>query len=156
MSSNLLSKRLKIKIHRTIILLVILYGCETWSLILREERRPRVFESKVLRRKFGPKRDEETGEWRKRHNVELYDLYPSSNLVQVIKSRKMRWVGHVVCKGERKGLYRVLVGKPEGKRPLGRPRRKSEGNIKMDLQEVGWGLWTGLIWLRIGTVGGHL
>ena len=102
------------------------------------------------------KRYEVTREWTKLHNEELNDLYSSPNIVWVSKSRRMRWAGHVARMGESRGLYRVLVGKPEGKRPLGRPRRKSEGNIKMDLQEVGWGLWTGLIWLRIGTGGGHL
>ena len=116
-----------------------LFGCETWSLTLREERRLRVFENRVLRRIFGPKRDEVTGECRKLHNEELNDLYSSPNIVWVIKSRRMRWVGHGECMGERRGVYRVLVGKPEGKRPLGRPRQGWYGNIKMDLQEVGCG-----------------
>jgi len=88
-------------------------------LTLREECRLRVFENRVLRRVFGPKRDEVTGEWRKLHNEELSDLYCSPNIVQVIKSRRMRWVGHVALVGERRGVYRVLVGKPEGKKPLG-------------------------------------
>jgi hypothetical protein len=91
----LLSKNLKIKIYRNIILPVVLYGCETWSLILREERRLRVFENRVLRGIFGPKRDEVTGEWRKIYNEELNDLYCSPNVVRVIKSRRMRWAGHV-------------------------------------------------------------
>jgi len=103
---------------------VVLYGCETRSLTLREERRLRVFENRVLRRIFGPKRDEVTGEWRKVHNEELNDLYCSPNIVWVIKSRRMRWVGHVARMGERRGVYWVLVEKPEGKRPLGRPRRR--------------------------------
>jgi len=110
--------------------------CETWSLTLREERRLRVFENRVLRRIFRHKRDEVTGEWRKLHNEELNDLYSSPNIVRVIKSGRMRWAGHVVRMGERKGVYRVLVGKPEGKRPLGRHRRRWEDNIEMDLQEV--------------------
>ena len=127
------------KIYRTIILSVVLYGCETWSLTLREERRLRVFENRVLRRVFGPKRDEVTGEWRKLHNVELSDPYSLPNIVRVVKSRRMRWAGHVVRMGEGRGLHRVLVGKPEGKRPLGRPRRRWEDNIKMDLRELGGG-----------------
>jgi len=133
------SKNLKIKIYRTIILPVVLYGCETWSLTFREEHRLRVFENRVLRRVFGPKRDEVTGEWRKLHNEELGDVYSLSNIVRVVKSRRMRWAGHVACMGERRGVHRVIVGKPEGKRPLGRPRRRWEDNIKMDLQEVGEG-----------------
>ena len=116
---------------------VVLYGCETWSLTLREERRLRVFENRVLRRIFGPKRDELTREWRKLHNEELNDLYSSPNIVRVIKSRKMRWVVHVAPMGKRRDVYRVLVGKPEGKRPLGRTRRRWEDNVKIDLQEVG-------------------
>jgi hypothetical protein len=112
--SSLLSKNLKIKIYRTIILSFVLYGCETWSLTLREECRLR-----VLRRIFGPKRDEVIGEWRKIQSGELNDLYSSPNIVQVIKSRRMRWAGHIACTGEKRGVYRVLVGKPEGKRPLG-------------------------------------
>ena len=111
-------------IYRTIILPVVLYGCETWSLTLREERRLRVFENRVLRKEFGPKRDEGTEEWRKLNNEELNDLYSSPSIVRVIKSRRMRWAGHVARMGERRGLYRVLVGKPEGKRPLWIPRRR--------------------------------
>jgi hypothetical protein len=110
----------------------------------------------VLRRTFGPKRDEVPEEWRKLHNEELNDLYCSPNIVRVIKSRIMRCVGHVTLIGERTDVYRVLLGKPEGKRPLGRPRRRLEDNIKMDLQEVGGVLGTGWSWLRIGTGGGHL
>ena len=143
------------KIYRTIILPVVLYGCETWSLTLREECRLRVFESRVLRRVFGPRRDEVTGEWRKLHNEELRDLYSLPNIVQVVKSRRMGWTGHVARMGEGRGVHRVLVGKPEGKGPLGRPRRRWEDNIKMDLREVG-GVETGWSWLRIGTDGGHL
>jgi hypothetical protein len=117
---------------------VVLYECETWSLTLREERRPRVFENRVVRRIFGPKKDEVTGKWRRLHNEELYDLYSSQNIIRVIKSRRMRLAGHVVCIGEKRGVYRVLVGKPEGKRLFGRPRRRWEDNIKMDIQEVEW------------------
>jgi hypothetical protein len=115
---------LKIKIYGTIILPVVLYECETWSLTLREEKKLRVFENKVLRRIYGPRRDEVTGEWRRLHNEELNDLYCSLNIVRMIKSRKMRWAGHVARMCEERGVYRVLVGKPEGKRPLGRHRRR--------------------------------
>ena len=124
LSSSLLSTNLKIKIYRTISLPLVLYECETWSLTLREGRRLRVFENRVLKRIFGPKRNEVTGEWRKLHNEELNDLYCSPSIVRMIKSRRMRWAGHVVRMGERRGVYRVLVGKPEGKRPLRRPRRR--------------------------------
>ena len=103
LSSSLLSKKLKIKIYRTIILPVVLYGCETSSLTSREERRQRVFENRVLRRVFGPKRDEVTGEWRKLHNEELSDLYSLPNIVWVVKSRRMRWAGHVARMGEWRG-----------------------------------------------------
>jgi hypothetical protein len=105
---------------------------------------------------FGPKRDEVTGEWRRLHNEELNDLYSSPNIIRVIKSRRMRWARHVARMGEGRGAYRVLVGRHEGRRPLGITRRRWEDNIKMDIQEVGWGAWTGLIWLRIGTGGGLL
>ena len=104
---------LKIKIYRTIILPVVLYGCETWSLTLREERRPRLFENRGLRRVFGPKRNEVTGEWRKLHIEELSDMYSLPNIVRVVKSRRMRWAGHVARMGEWRGVHRVLVGKPE-------------------------------------------
>jgi len=96
-----------------------------------------VFENRVLRRVFGPKRDEVTEEWRKLHNEELSELYSLPNIVGVVKSRRMRWEGHVARMGEGRGVHRVLVGKPEGKRSLGRPRCKWEDNINMDLQEVG-------------------
>jgi hypothetical protein len=133
----LLSKNIKVKIYRSIILPVILHGCETWSLTLREEHRLRVFENWVLRRIFGPKRDEVTGEWKKLYNEKLNDLYSSPNIIQVIKSRRMRLVGHVARMGEGIGAYRILVGRPEGRRPLGSRRCRWEDNIKMDLQEVG-------------------
>jgi hypothetical protein len=96
-----------------------------------------VFENRVLRRIFGPKRDEVTGEWRKLHDVELHNLYSSSDIIRQIKSRRMRWAGHVARMGEGRNVYRVLVGKPERKRPLGRPRRRWEFGIKMDLKEIG-------------------
>ena len=158
LSSRLLSRILKIKIYRTIIFPVVLYGCEAWSLTLREERKLRAFENMVLRRIFGPTRDEVTGEWRRLHNEELSDLYSSPNIVRVIKLRRMRWAGHVARMENGRGAYRVLVGKPEVKRPLGRPRSRRVDNIRMDLQEVGYGSvdWIGLGWPRIGTGGGRL
>jgi hypothetical protein len=130
---------LKIKIYRNIILPVVLCGCETLPLTLREECRLRVFENRVLRRVFDPKRDEVAGEWRKLHNEELNDLYSLPNIVRVVKSKRMRWTGHVARMGEESGVHRVSVGKPEGKRPLWTPRRRWEDNIKMSLQEVGGG-----------------
>jgi len=142
LSSSSLSKYLKIKIYRTVILSVVLCGCETWSLTLREDRRLRVFENRVLRL-FGTTRDEVTGEWRKLHTN---DLSSSPNSVRVIKSRRMRWAGNVARMGGRTGVYRVLVRKPEGKRPLGRLRYTWEDNIKMDLQEVGGG---GMDWINL-------
>ena len=119
-----------------------------------------MFENRVLRKVFGPKRDEVPGEWRKLHNEELNDLYSLPNIVRVVKSRRMRWAGHVTRMGEDRGVQRVLVEKPEGKRPLGRPRRRWEDNIKMDLQEVGGGRgdWMELAqdrdrgWALVGTV----
>jgi hypothetical protein len=103
----------------------------------------------VLRRIFGPKRDEVTGEWRKLHNKELRDLYSSPSIIRIIMSRRIRWADHVARMGEKWNAYRLLVGKPEGKRPLGRPRRKWVDNIRMDLGEVGWG-WGGLDWSGSG------
>jgi len=113
---------------------------------LRDERKLRVFENMVLRRIFGPRREEVTGEWRRLHNEELNDMYCSPNIVRVIKSRRMKWAGHVARMGEERGAYRVLVEKPEGRRPLGRPRRRWVDNIRLDLQEVGCGYmdWIGL------------
>jgi hypothetical protein len=110
LSSRLLSKNTKIRVYRTVILPAVLYGCETWSLTLREEQRLKVFKNSVLRRAFGPKRDEATGEWRRPHNKELNDLYSSPNIIWVIKSRRMRSVGHVACMGEKRGAYRILCG----------------------------------------------
>jgi len=107
-----------------------------------------VFENRVLRRIFGPKKDEVTGEWRKLHNEELNGLYSSSNIVRLIKSRGMRWAGHVALMEERRGVYRVLVGKHEGKIPHGGPRRRWEDNIKMNLQEMGCGMW-GMEWIEV-------
>jgi hypothetical protein len=140
-------KSLKIRIYKTIILLVFLYGCETWSLTLKEEHRLRVLENRVLRRIFGLKRDEVMGEWRKLHNKELHALYSTPSIIRIIKSRRMRWAGNIARMGEKRSAYRLLVGKPEGKRPLGRSRRRWVDHIRMDLGEVGWGDvdWIGLV-----------
>jgi hypothetical protein len=146
LSSRLLSKNAKVRIYKTIILPVVLYGCETWSLKVREEHKLRVFENRVLRRIFGPKRDGVTGGWRKLYNEELHNLYSSPRIIRIINSRRMRWAGEVARMGEKRNVYRLLVGKPEGKRLLGRPRRRWIDNIKMDLLEIGWGgeEWIGL------------
>ena len=155
LSSRLLSKNLKLKIYRTIILPVVLCGYETWSLKLREERKLRVFENMVLRRIFGPRREEVTWEWWRLHNEELNDLYFSPNIVCVIKSRRMRWAGHVARIGEERGVYRVLAG------------NRTEGDHWGDLGVDGWiilgrisrrwdvGIWTGLGWPSIGIGGGR-
>jgi hypothetical protein len=147
-SSRLLSKNVKVKIYKTIILPVILYVCETWSLTLREEHRLRVFENRVLRRIFGPKSYEVTGEWRKLRNEELHNLYSSPDIIRQVKSRRMMWAGHVARMGEERKVYKVLVGKPEGKRPLGRPsRRWEDGGGKMGSEWIlgrsAWGVWIG-------------
>ena len=151
-----LSKNLKIKIYRTIILPVVLHGCETWSLTLREERKLRVFENMVLRRLFGLRRDDVTGEWRRLHNEELNDLYCSPYIVQVIKSRRMRWAGDVARMGEERGC----IGSWWGNR---RERDHWEdigvdGWIKLGWISRRWdvGIWTGLGWSRIETGGGRL
>jgi hypothetical protein len=107
-----------------------------FGLTLREEHRLRVFENRVLRRVFGPKREED-GSWRKLHNDEIHSLYSSTIIVRVIKSRRMRWAGHVARMGKGRGIYGILVGRPEGMRPPGRPRCRWEDNIKMDLREKG-------------------
>jgi hypothetical protein len=106
----------------------------------------RVFENRVLRRIFGPKRDEVTGEWRKLHNEEFHNWYSSPDIIRQVKSRRMRWAGHVARRGEERKAYTVLVGKPEGKRPLGRPRHRWEDGIRMDLGEIGLG---GVDWIRL-------
>jgi len=156
LSSMLLSTNLKNNIYRNIIVPFVFYGCETWSLTLRKERKLMVFENRVLRRIFGPRRDEVTGEWRKLHNEELNDLYSSPNIVRVIKSRRMRWAGHVARMGEE----RVCIGSCWG-------NRKEEdhwGGLGLDgrliLERISrrWdaGIWTGLGWPRIETGGGRL
>jgi hypothetical protein len=131
-------KDVKIRIYKAIILPVVLYGCETWSLSLREEHRLRVFENRMPRKIFGPKGDEVTGEWRKLHNEELRDLYSSPSIIRIMKWSRIRWAGHVARLGEKRDVFRLLAGKPEGKRPLGRPKRRWVDNIRMNLGEVGW------------------
>jgi hypothetical protein len=145
LSFRLISKNLKIKIYRTVILPVVFYGCETWSLTLREEHKLRVFENSVLRRILGARRQKD-GSWRKLHNFELHNLYSSLNIVRVIKPRRLRWVGHVARMVEGRGVYRVLVGKPKSKRPLGRPRHRWEDNIKLDQRET---MIDGADWIRL-------
>jgi hypothetical protein len=146
----LLSKKFK-DLYRNIIVPVVLYGCETWLLTLREERRLRVLEKRVLRRIFEPNRDEEKREWRKPHNEELNYPYSSPNIVRVIKSRRTRWAGHVARMGEWRGVYRVLVRKPEGDPGV-------EGRVILRSIFKMWdvGIWTGLNWLKIGRGGRHL
>jgi hypothetical protein len=136
----------KVKIYRTIILPVVFYGCETWSLTLREEHRLRVFENMVLGRIIGPKRDEVTEEWRKLPNGELHNLYSSSDIIRQIKSRRMWWAGHLARMGEGINVYKVVVEKPKGRRPLERRRRRWEDRIKMDLKEIDGG---GVEWTHL-------
>jgi hypothetical protein len=136
MSGNLCPFRAFFNFRRRENVKVVLYGCETWSLTLREEHKLKVFENRVLRRIFGPKRDGVTGGWRKLHNEELHKLYSSPSIIRIIKSR-MRWAAHVVGMGEKRNVYRLLVGKPEGKRPLGKSRCTWIDNIKMDFLEIG-------------------
>jgi hypothetical protein len=142
----LLSRSTKIKMYGTIILPVRLYGCETWSLTLREEHSLRVCENGVLRRIFGPKMDEVTGEWRKLHTEELNDLYSSPTSCWGVKIENNEVGGSCSTYGDRKGVYRVVVGKPEGKRPLGRLSRRWVDNIKLYIQEVGCG---GMDWVEL-------
>jgi len=143
--------------YRTIILPVFfLYGCQTWSLILRKKHRLRLFENRVLRKIFGPKRGEVIGEWKRLHNKGLYDLYTSPNIIPVIKSQRIRWAEHVACMGTRRGAYRVLVVRSEGKCPLGRHRRRGRIILKWVFKKWGGEISTGLIWLRIWTVGRFL
>jgi hypothetical protein len=139
LSSHLLSKNFKIRIYRTTILPVVLYGCETSSLTLREEHRLRVFANKVLRRMFRPKKDEMAVGCRKLHNDEFHNLQSSPSTIGMSMSRRIKWVGNVACMGLKKDADRILAQKPKGNRPLGRTRCRWEDIIKMDLREIGWG-----------------
>jgi hypothetical protein len=152
LSSRLLSRNVKVKIYKTIILPVVLYGCDTWSLKLREEHRLRVFENRVLRRIFGTKRFEVTGNGRS-CTMRSFIIYTHPQ-ISLGKSRRMRWAGHVTRVGEETKVCKVLVGKPEGKRPLGRPRRRWEDGIRMDVREIGLGVWIGFDNLRAWAGGG--
>jgi hypothetical protein len=143
--SSLLPKNVKIKIYKTIILPIALYGCETWSFMLKEENSLRVFENSVLRRIFWIRRGEVTGSWRKLHNEELHNFYSSPNTVTVIKWRNMSWAGHVACMGAMWNAYKILVEKPERKSPLGRPRRRWMNNIDTDLKKIGLVVLIGFI-----------
>jgi hypothetical protein len=116
---------------------MVLHGCKTWFLTLREELRLRVFENRALRGIFGSNRDEFTGGWRKLHNEGLRNLHSSPSVISMMKSKRMRWAGHVALKGEKRNACRLLMGNPEGKKSLGRPRRRLMDNIKMDLGEMG-------------------
>jgi hypothetical protein len=133
----LLSKKVKIRKYKTIILPEGLYGCETWSLALRKECSLIVFENRVLRKIFEPKRNEVMGGWRKLRDEEYHNLCSLSNIIRIIKSMRMRWKGHVALMREKRNIYRILVGKSGGRRPLGRPRHRWEDNLKMHLREIG-------------------
>jgi hypothetical protein len=123
---------------------------------LTEEHRLRVFQNRVLRRIFGPKRDEVTGKWRKLHSGKLHNLYSSPDITRQTKSRRMRWAGHVARVGEGRNMYRILMGNPEGKKALERPRLRWQVGVRLNLREICWGMWSGFTWLRIGIVGGLL
>jgi hypothetical protein len=146
LSSCLLPKNVKIRICKTVILPVILYGCETWSLTLEKEHRLRLFESRVLRRIYGPKKDEVIGCWRKLHNEELQNLCSSPSIIRMIKPRRMRLAGYVAHMRAKRNTCWILVGKPEGKKPVGRPGHGWEDNIKMGLGEIAW---DGMDWIDL-------
>jgi hypothetical protein len=148
--SHLLSKNVKIRIYKSIILPVVLYGCETWSPTLREEHRLRMFQNRVLRRIFGSKRNELTGGWRNLHDEELCNLYSSPGIIRMIKSSNMRWAGHVARMGAKKNAYRTLVSKPEGKRPLRKQRVGGWITLNWILRELGCG---GMDWIDLAQDG---
>jgi hypothetical protein len=153
LSSRLLSRDVKVKIYKTITLPVVLCGCETWVLTLTEEHRLRVFENRVLRI-VGPKKDEITRQRRNMYSGELHNLYSPPDAIRQIKFRRMRWAGLVAARmGVERKVHKVLMGMSQGKRPLGRPRRRWEDGIKMDFGEIGWRVFSGFTWLRIGICG---
>ena len=154
LSSSLLSKNLEVKIYRTLILPVVLYGCETWSLTLREEHRLMVFEKRVLRRIFGPKRDEVTGEWRKLHNEELNDLYSSPSIVRVIKSRRMRRAGPLARTGRGNVYTGFWWGNLRERDHLEDPGIDGRIILRCIFRKWDVGAWNGSSWLKIGTSGG--
>jgi hypothetical protein len=155
LSSCLLSRNVNVKIYKTIILPVVLYECETWSLTLREERRLRVFENRVLRRIFGPKSDEVTREWRKLHNEELHKLYSSPDIIRQVKSRRIRWAGHVARMREERKCSRFWWESPKEGDHL--EDHGVGGNLGSEciLGRLTWRVWIGFDWLRTGT-GGRL
>jgi hypothetical protein len=155
LSSGLLSRNVKVKIYKTIILPVVSYGCETWSLTLRQEHRLRVFDNRVLRRIFGPKRDEVRGEWRKSHNEEFHNLYSPPDIIRQIKSMRMRRAGHVARMGEERKLYKVLVGSPKERDHTENQGVGGRMGSEWILGRLAWGVWIGFDWLRIGP-GGRL
>jgi hypothetical protein len=138
--TRLLSKIIRIKIHKIIILPVVLKECETCYRTLKEKCRPRVFENRALMRILGTKRDEIIGRWRELHNGELHNLYSLPAIIIIIKLRRIRWTAYVECMGVKMNEHSVSMRKPEGRRPLGRPRRRLDDNIKMDLRGIGWGV----------------
>jgi hypothetical protein len=146
----LLIKHIRTHIYRTEVLPRVLYGREVWSLTLRKKHKLKVFENRMLRNIFGPYRDEVRREWRRVHNEEFYALYASPNIIGVIKSRKKTWAGHVARLWYKRGSYRVLVGRPDSKRPLGKRKRRWDDIIKLDLQDVGWG---GMDWIAVAQDG---